>query len=126
MDNLLDNRSVNGGHDCFTMLHSITNNHYPFSGTHLIPWRMHRWRIHIHSRKHYTKPNFICERNIIQKWMELDIHKKIALYPAYMVLPAFTNFSVGPPQLNCSKSEESLEQDLTVLTVICYGSIYRR
>ena len=126
MDNLLDNRSVNGGHDCFTMLHSITRNPYLLYGNNLIPWRMHRREIHIYSRKHYTKPNFICERNIIQKWMEQDIHKKIALYPAYMVLPAFTNFSVGPPQLTCSRSNESLEQDLAVLTVICYGSIYRR
>ena len=126
MDNLLDNRSVNGGHDCFTMLHSITRNHYPFNGTNFSPWRMHTRRIHNHRRKHYTKPNFICERNISQKWMEQDIRKNISLYPAFMVLPEFSSFAFGPPQLTCSRPEESLEQDLTVLTVICYGSIYRR
>ena len=126
MDNLLDNRIVNGGHDCFTMLHSITSNHYPFNVTNLSPWRIHRRRIHIHSRKHYTKPNFICERNISQKWMEQDIHKNISLHPAFMVLPAFRSCAVGIPLSTCSKSEESLEQYLTVLTVICYGSIYRR
>ena len=52
-------------------------------------------------------------------------------YPAFMVLPAFTNFAVGPPQLTYSKSIESSEQNLTVsgkltaintvLTGICYG-----
>ena len=52
-------------------------------------------------------------------------------YPAFMVLPAFTNFAVGPPQLTYSKPIESSEKNLTVsgkltaintvLTGICYG-----
>ena len=57
--------------------------------------------------------------------------KTLLDYPAFIVLPAFTNFCVGPPQLNCSRVNENSEQDLTVsgkltaintgLTVVSYG-----
>ena len=56
--------------------------------------------------------------------------KTLLDYPAFMVLPAFTNFAVGPKQLTCSKFKNS-EQELTVsgnltaintlLTLICYA-----
>ena len=57
--------------------------------------------------------------------------KTLLDYPAFIVLPAFTNFCVGPPELNCSRVNENSEQHLTIsgkltaintgLTVICYG-----
>ena len=56
--------------------------------------------------------------------------KALLDYPAYLVLPTFTNFCAGPPQLTCSKSKNS-EKELTVsgkltaintvLTVLCYA-----
>ena len=56
--------------------------------------------------------------------------KTLLDYPAYLVLPTFTHFCAGPPQLTCSKSKNS-EKELTVsgkltaintvLTVLCYA-----
>ena len=61
-----------------------------------------------------------------------NLIKTLLDYPAFSVLPVFTNFIVGPQQSNCSKANVSFEQDQlrvstrlteinTGLTVICYG-----
>ena len=57
--------------------------------------------------------------------------KTLLEYPAFIVLPAFTNFCVGPPELKISRVNVNSEQHLTVsgkltaintgLTVISYG-----
>ena len=57
--------------------------------------------------------------------------KTLLDYPAFILLPAFTNFCVGPPELKISRVNVNSEQHLTVsgkltaintgLTVISYG-----
>ena len=54
-----------------------------------------------------------------------NLIKTLLDYPAFMVLPAFTHFAVGPPQIRCSKSKDITVSGKftainTVLTAICF------